>query len=332
MIIWGDKMPKISVLMPVFNGEKYLREAINSIINQTFKDFEFLIINDGSTDKSEEIIKSYEDSRIQLINNEKNLKLIATLNKGLSLAKGDYIARMDCDDISHPKRLEIQYKIMDKDKTIAVCGTGFKLIGKPFFSNRKKITNPIKIKNSLYSFNCIAHPSVMIRKSVIQESNLKYQEDYLHAEDYQFFQSLSEHHKIVNLNISLLNYRLSPEGIGRKYKAAQENTVAKISTEALSKIGINFDRTKYNSSNLKKKDLREIKNKLNDLYYHQITRSNEKNIKGVIHYLWLDYCTKASSFGIWTLIEFWSFKPLNFIFIDLHSVAKLHVKCFIKKG
>ena len=94
--------PKVTVFMPVYNGEKYLREAIDSILNQTFTDFEFLIINDGSTDSSVEIINSYDDSRIRLIHNEKNLKLVATLNKGLDLARGKYIARMDCDDISLP--------------------------------------------------------------------------------------------------------------------------------------------------------------------------------------------------------------------------------------
>jgi len=92
--------PKVTVLMPVYNGEQYLREAIESILTQSFTDFEFLIINDGSTDSSVEIIESYDDPRIRLIHNEANLKLVATLNKGVDLARGEYIARMDCDDIS----------------------------------------------------------------------------------------------------------------------------------------------------------------------------------------------------------------------------------------
>ncbi len=96
-------MPKITVLMPVYNGEKYLRESVDSILNQTFTDFELLIINDGSTDSSMEILNSYSDSRIRIVTNEVNLRLIKTLNKGIDLATGEYIARMDCDDIADPK-------------------------------------------------------------------------------------------------------------------------------------------------------------------------------------------------------------------------------------
>ena len=105
--------PMVTVLMSVYNGEKFLKEAMDSILTQTFTDFEFLIINDGSTDNSVKIIESYNDSRIRLINNEKNLKLIASLNKGISLARGKYIARMDCDDISSPMRLEKEVDFLE---------------------------------------------------------------------------------------------------------------------------------------------------------------------------------------------------------------------------
>ena len=97
--------PVVTVLMPVYNAEEYLVEAIESVLNQTFRDFEFLIINDGSTDRSEKIIKTFTDERIRYIRNSKNLKIVQTLNKGLALAKGIYIARMDADDISLPLRL-----------------------------------------------------------------------------------------------------------------------------------------------------------------------------------------------------------------------------------
>ena len=109
--------PLVSVLMAVYNGEKYLLEAIESILNQTYTNFEFLIINDGSTDSTEEIILSYSDQRIRYIKNEQNLKLIASLNKGLDLAKGKYIARMDADDISLPDRLEKQVNFLERNST-----------------------------------------------------------------------------------------------------------------------------------------------------------------------------------------------------------------------
>ena len=121
--------PLVTVLMPVYNGEKYLKEAIESILNQTFKDFEFLIINDGSTDNSVKIIQSFNDLRIRLIHNESNIGLIKTLNKGLKLSNGKYIARMDCDDVSLPKRLSVQINFMEKHPEIGVCGSWVKIIG-----------------------------------------------------------------------------------------------------------------------------------------------------------------------------------------------------------
>ncbi len=115
--------PRVTVLMSVYNGEKYLREAIDSILNQTFKDFEFLIIDDGSTDSSADIIRSYTDFRIRLIQNEKNIGLTRSLNKGLKLAKGEYIARMDVDDISLPIRFEKQVSFLDKYEDVKLVGS-----------------------------------------------------------------------------------------------------------------------------------------------------------------------------------------------------------------
>ena len=119
--------PKVTVLMPVYNGEKYLKEAITSILLQTFDDFEFLIINDGSSDASVDIIQSFRDPRIRLVHNDTNIGLIATLNKGLKLAHGKYVARMDQDDISLPRRLEKQTYFMDNNPDVGVCGTWIKL-------------------------------------------------------------------------------------------------------------------------------------------------------------------------------------------------------------
>ena len=115
-------MPKISVLMCVYNDEDWLKNSIDSIVNQTFTDFEFVIVNDGSTDNSLEIINSYSDDRIRIINNEENLGLPKSLNRGLNLCKSELIARMDADDISMNNRLEKQYKYLKKNKEIALIG------------------------------------------------------------------------------------------------------------------------------------------------------------------------------------------------------------------
>src|SRR4030067_2802339 len=114
--------PKVTVLMSVYNGEKYLEKAINSILNQTFTDFEFLIVNDGSTDGSVKIIESYNDHRIRLVHNEANIGLINSLNKGLDLAQGEYVARMDCDDISLTERLPKKVSFLEKKTGILSFG------------------------------------------------------------------------------------------------------------------------------------------------------------------------------------------------------------------
>lgn len=223
----------VTVLMPVFNGEKYLVQAIDSILSQTYKNFEFLIIDDGSTDKSIKIIKKYKDPRIRLVRNKKNIGLIKTLNKGLSLARGKYIARMDCDDISLPKRLEKQVRFMEQHPDIGVCGTALKLINKNVTWYYP--TDPDFFKCKLLFTCCIAHPTVMFRKSVIE--NMKYRK-YEHAEDYYLWVTLSEKTKMATLPDVLLKYRLHPNQISKKYNIQQQINSHSIILEQLKRLNI----------------------------------------------------------------------------------------------
>lgn len=143
--------PKVSVVMSVYNGEKYLPETIDSILNQTFKDFEFIIINDGSTDKTAKILTSYDDPRIRIFNQE-NMGLTKSLNRAISLAKGEYIARMDADDISYPERLKKQVDYLNKNPDIGLVGSKYIRIDK---RGRKidEINVPIGTDNILKHFS-----------------------------------------------------------------------------------------------------------------------------------------------------------------------------------
>ena len=167
-------MPKVTVLMPVFNGERYLQEAIASILGQTFTDFELLIIDDGSTDKSTGIIKSFTDKRIQLVKNVQNIGLIKTLNKGIDLANGEYIARMDCDDISLSQRLEKQVNFLNRHPETSVVACHIVQInsdGKESGSWQDEMTanSFSEIRSTITRTNCIAHPSIIMRKNIAQE-------------------------------------------------------------------------------------------------------------------------------------------------------------------
>lgn len=200
-------MPKVSVLMSLYNSnEEFLREAVESILNQTFTDFEFLIIEDGSKNPSDEVIKTYNDERIKYIVNEKNLGLAGSLNRGLSLAQGEYIARFDPDDISLPERLEKQVKYLDEHQNIGVLGTQYESFPKKRYSGLQ--TNPKLIKEILLvQSNQLGHPTVMMRSSVLKEHNIKYDDYALYMEDYKLWLNLSEVTEIANLDETLLKYR-----------------------------------------------------------------------------------------------------------------------------
>lgn len=226
-------MPKVTVLMPVYNGERYLREAIDSILVQSFTEFEFLVINDGSTDKSVEIAESYQDPRIRLIHNDCNLGLVSTLNKGLRLARGDFIARMDCDDYSFPSRLRRQYDFLVKNPDISFCGSWIELDDG---ENKKKISYPCshdEIKAALLFGNSLAHPSVIIRRETLKKFTLNYEYADIDAEDYGLWVRASTVAKFANLPEVLVRYRSHKNQVSNTRSKSQRLVTHTISDKQL---------------------------------------------------------------------------------------------------
>jgi glycosyltransferase involved in cell wall biosynthesis len=223
--------------MAVYNGEKYLPEAIDSILSQTFTNFEFIIINDGSTDKSKDIILSYIDKRIRLIDNEENIGLTKSLNIGIKLAKGKYIARMDADDVSLPKRFEIQYKYMEENPDIDICGSRYMVLGQ---NKIKELpTNPEFIKILLFQgINPIAHPSVIMRKKSLDKHNIFYNEKYRFAQDFALWASSYNVLDITNTPDILLKLRIHDLQTTQIMKTQQKETINQICIEQLSLLGI----------------------------------------------------------------------------------------------
>lgn len=219
-------MPKVSVLMPVYNAKPdEFRQAIESVLNQTFNDFEFLIINDGSTNGCEKILDEYNDDRIRYFENESNIKLIATLNRGLDLAQGEYVARLDADDMSTPNRLEKEVQYLDDNKNIGVVGSYFLRI--PQNVVVKVPTEPCDVKLYIrYCQNCIIHSSVMLRKSVLNENNLRYDKNCLHAEDHKLWSDMSRFCDLAVIPEVLTHYRISPDGISENNLAWQRKMVS----------------------------------------------------------------------------------------------------------
>jgi len=207
-----DLKPIITVVMPVYNAALYLKEAVDSILNQTFKDFELLFINDGSTDNSLQIIKSYDDKRIKLVNNEVNCGIIKTRNKGLALSTGKYIAMMDADDISLPTRLEKQVKYLEQNKDVAVLATKLVLMNENgeeqgYWPEDFKTTTVSQINNNLPVSNCIGQPTVMMRADIVK--SIGYNNAFLHNEDWGLWLNIiSKGFVIAKLNEVLLKYRI----------------------------------------------------------------------------------------------------------------------------
>lgn len=230
----------ITVLMPVYNAEKYIHEAVNSILNQTHQDFILMIINDGCTDGTMAIIGSIDDPRIQVINNEENIKLIETLNKGLSLVETEFVARMDADDFSFPERLEVQLDFMRAHPEVAACGTWYDNIladgsersGGRYLPSHEEI----KFKN-LYQLHII-HGTTLMRMSVIKENDLKFDSSFPHAEDYDFFSRMAQISKLYNVQQSLYKIRHHKESVSKKFSDVQEAGSNKVKRSLFEQIGI----------------------------------------------------------------------------------------------
>jgi len=216
-VLTVDSIPKISVVMPVYNAEQYLREAIGSILSQTFTDYELLLVDDGSTDGSARIAQSIEDPRLRLVPNEKNEGIVATLNKGIKLARGEYIAIMHADDVSLPHRLEKQAQILDADTSVAMVAAKTLLIDSSgeevgYWQEDCSAVTSNQIRELLPITNCISHPSVMIRRDVAL--TYRYNPKQFATEDYDLWLRLAaDGRRIEKVDDVLLKYRVHPATI-----------------------------------------------------------------------------------------------------------------------
>lgn len=231
-------MPKISVVMPAYNAEKYIAESINSILGQTYGDFEFIILNDCSQDRTEEIILSYDDPRIIYLKNEKNLGVAATLNKGLAIAKGEYIARMDADDISMPERFEKQAVYLDKNEDIVVLGCSIEQFSGEKNLGIRRFASDAGAMALDMLFACgLAHPSVMMRTDVIRDLG-GYDKEFNGLEDYDLWCRVLEKHNITTLPDILLRYRIHGSQVTQNPSARHLEQMRMLKTRQIQQIGL----------------------------------------------------------------------------------------------
>jgi len=231
--------PIVSVVMPTKNSERYIKEAINSILNQTFSDFEFIIVDDQSTDHTVSIIKSYSDSRIRFFSGS-NMGISAALNQGIKCSIGKYIARMDADDISLPTRFEAQVEFLEENPQVGVCGTKVSPISDQAFYDSSWggwIKTTPKVIDLLGPV-VFCHPTVFLRRSIVDKYGLYYNEDLHSAEDQELWYRAIRVTDFYNVDQKLLLYRIHKSNATKKNSNEGEIVLAQLKLDLLDWLGI----------------------------------------------------------------------------------------------
>lgn len=232
--------PLVSVIMPVYNGEKYVRDSIQSILNQTFHDFEFIIINDGSTDGTHEIINSIVDNRIIYIINPENIGIVNTLNKALLLANGKYISRTDADDLASSDKLMKQVDYMESNPEVGVVGTFYQIIDRNGIK-KEKITLPgssNEIALCIKFMNPFCNSTTLTRASIMKKYG--YTKDYEYCEDFWLWKQILDESKGVNLSIYSLQYRVHGNNVSFVHKDQMKAMIGSILKSGLESLNIEF--------------------------------------------------------------------------------------------
>lgn len=230
--------PAVTVLLPVHDGEAFVAEAVSSILAQTFRDFELLVIDDDSQDRSAEIVAGFDDPRIRLVRNEGRMELIRTLNRGLDLARGKYVARMDADDVSLPQRLAQQVAFLDANAAVGACGSWVQTLCDGGGNVWRFPESSEDIRCRLLFDAALAHPSVCLRRAAFEAAGLRYDESARHAEDYDLWARASDAFPLANLACVLLRYRVHGGSVSQRHRAEQSATVARIQRGRLANLGL----------------------------------------------------------------------------------------------
>ena len=231
-------MPKVSVVMAVHDGGTYLEEAVESILEQSFTDFEFVIIDDASTDGSREMLSGLSDERIRVIGNSRQLGLSRSLNKGVAVARGEYIARMDHDDISLTERLRRQVGFLDAHPEVDVLGTWARTLGLGREQTWRYPTHDEDIRSEFIFNSSLVHSSVVMRKATVERLNLHYDESVERAQDYELWTRVAPHIQFANLDTILLRYRVHVDQVGSQHGAQQRAVADKVRLRELDRLGV----------------------------------------------------------------------------------------------
>lgn len=231
-------IPKVSIIMSVYNGDKYLNACIDSIRNQSYDNFEFIIVNDGSNDKTKDILESFSDPRLNIIH-QKNIGLAASLNRAILLSKGKYIARQDADDISLPGRLEKQVEFLENNKDHILVGSNSILINEidEQIGIYNLPTTDTEIRWNMLFRNPFCHTTVMIRSDIMRSNRITYSEHLKTAQDFELWSKVLQFGKSDNIEEPLVEYRVHPDQLCKLYNTEQQENALLISQSNLANLG-----------------------------------------------------------------------------------------------
>lgn len=302
-------MPKISVIMPVYNAQRYLRRAIDSILAQSFTDFEFLILNDASTDNTESILNNYSDSRIRYINNEQNIGVARSLNRGLRLARGEYIARMDADDVSLKKRFSQQVKYLSDNASVGIVGTWIRLFGDQLPLIEQTPTGSSNVAAYMVFDNPIYHPTVMLRRSLIEEYGLSYNSLFNRTEDYELWSRAVKVTLLDNLPMVLHKMRHHKKSVTSTCKEAMTRQTCELLAKQLQRLEvitsdekIRFHHDVGRGKRIKtRKDVHRAEKWLNFIRKKnmEVGIYDEKTLDIVLGMIWFRICRNSTPLGLW---------------------------------
>ena len=329
----------VSVVMPVYNGQAFLKEAVDSILNQSYTNIECIVINDGSNDSTLAILKSYSDTRLKVISFDTNQGLISALNAGLQAAGGDYIARMDADDIAHPKRIEKQLNCFKANTMLLACDSDYYNLQE---ATKKLSTSNYTgdtLKGMLIFTTCFCHPAVMMR-NVFSAHALTYNADYTHVEDYKLWCDLAQLGEFAHLSEPLLQYRSHSKQVSNQHHQLQLQKSSQIRSEYLSQLGFEVSKEQLavidvvgNNEFIRSKELLEgIEKTLLHLKSENKHRQvlSQLQFQLCLHKFWFDSCgfsnLGTAAFRMYLNSELSSGKR------NLALLLRLWLKCFVRRN
>lgn len=307
------KIPKVTVLMPVHNGGAYLPEAVNSILAQTFSDFEFLIVDDASTDQTVAYLQGIRDPRIRLLKSEQRLQIARALNLGLDHARGEWIARMDADDISLPDRLSRQLDFMLEHPEVGLCGGRITYFG--VYSGRFH-GMPLSyedVRSAALFDNPFTHPAVMMRKDLFERYGLRYDPEFCPADDYELFVRAMNHFPAMNMDRVVLRYRIHRRSLTSMEWTDMDAHACRIAACELRALGLDVDhetvRFHRNIGRIGNSEIREIKDlRRAEQWLQRILEANDRTkyyppeaLRRAVGDIWYRVCYHAKTRGFATL-------------------------------